>query len=112
MILTITPLPMTAQQKAFLLFFWRFFLHNLLFTFAAFYLYFLLPSFEQYSEVFVTKIIGYPFICYIFYKYHRKEFYFYLNLGISIKRLLLLSILTDFLIFIPLFLLTIHFYGA
>lgn len=101
---------MTLKVKAFLIFFRRFFLFNLIFTLAAILLYVKIPRYELYSYMFYSKIAGYLFVAYVYFKYFPKEFYFWYNLGLSVRRLFVLSVITDALIFCILFVLLIKLY--
>lgn len=101
---------MTLKVKTFLIFFRRIFLYNLIFTLAAMVLYVQIFRYEVYSWMFYSKIAGYLFVAYVWFKYFPKEFYFYYNLGLSVRWLFIMSVIADALIFFFLFFLLIKLY--
>ena len=73
--------------------------YNLIFTFLALGIYFFYGSLKIFALMFWLKVVGFVLVGYIFYQFNNHQLYFYYNLGLSRRRLLLLAILTEIISF-------------
>ncbi len=73
--------------------------YNLIFTLLALGIYFSYGSLEIFALMFWLKVIGFVLIGYFFYQFNSKELYFYYNLGLSRRKLLLIAIIIEIISF-------------
>ena len=73
--------------------------YNLLFTFLALGIYFFYGSLKIFAAMFWLKVVGFALIGYIFYQFNSHQLYFYYNLGLSRRRLLLLAVVIEIISF-------------
>lgn len=95
---------MIRKFKLILVFFKRLMVFNFLFSIAALLVFVSRPSLDVLALLFWSKIVGYGFVLYVFYKYRKNELYFYHNQELSGFTLFFVSFFIDAFIFCILFL--------
>ncbi|MDN5200646.1 hypothetical protein QQ008_04715 [Fulvivirgaceae bacterium BMA10] len=94
--------PLIRKLKVILIFYRDIVSYNIIFTLIACYWYFHTRA-SATMPMFWSKVLGFLFIAYIFYEFHKQKLYFYHNLGFGTKDLIFIAVFSDILSFTIIF---------